>query len=254
MWDDPSGRSTTRWASATGTRRPSATTTSGGCRRPTTRSAAPTRSTATSATGPCSARPRPGRRSARTSRAATRRRSRCASRCSRRAHPPFANRCLLAGRAHLRPRGHAPAGNLLDGRSRSASIPRPSGATTSSSGRPSCTWRSRPAACRPGLPHTDPAFYLQKAAHWANAYIAGPGDAADTLNLYDVSGLAHYDLYRAITPAGNPPGLEVTQAQLLADLKKATRRRHRAGRRPTRSGSASPGRSGTPPRTAPGCR
>ena len=38
------------------------------------------------------------------------------------------------------------------------------------------------------------------------------------MNLYDVSGLAHYELYRAITQAGNPPGLEVTQAQLLADL------------------------------------
>src|SRR5207249_4879685 len=25
-----------------------------------------------------------------------------------------------------------------------------------------------------GLPHTDPAFYLAKAAHWANAYITGP--------------------------------------------------------------------------------
>jgi endoglucanase len=73
----------------------------------------------------------------------------------------------------------------------------------------------------PGLPHTDPLFYLQQAAHWANAYIASPDDAADTLNLYDVSGLAHYDLHRAIAQAGNPSGLEVTQAQLLADMKKA---------------------------------
>src|SRR5215510_11556426 len=71
-----------------------------------------------------------------------------------------------------------------------------------------------------GLPHTDPLFYLGQAAHWANAYITGPNDAADTLNLYDVSGLAHYELYRAIAQAGNPAGLEVTQAQLLADLKK----------------------------------
>ena len=71
-----------------------------------------------------------------------------------------------------------------------------------------------------GLPHTDPAFYLQKAATWANAYITGPNDAADTLNLYDVTGLAHYELYRAITQAGVPSGLAVTQAQLLADLKK----------------------------------
>jgi endoglucanase len=34
------------------------------------------------------------------------------------------------------------------------------------------------------------SYYLQQAAQWANAYITGPGDAGDTLNLYDVSGLA----------------------------------------------------------------
>ena len=72
----------------------------------------------------------------------------------------------------------------------------------------------------PGLPHTDPLAYLKKAAHWAHAYIAGPNDAADTLNLYDVSGLAHFELFRAIVRAGNPPGLEVTKAALLADLAK----------------------------------
>jgi endoglucanase len=71
-----------------------------------------------------------------------------------------------------------------------------------------------------GLPHTDPTFYLQKAATWANAYITGPNDAADTLNLYDVSGLAHFELYRAIVLAGNPSGLATSEAALLADLKK----------------------------------
>ncbi len=72
----------------------------------------------------------------------------------------------------------------------------------------------------PGLPHTDPLFYLQKSAHWANTYATGPFDATDTLNLYDVSALAHYELHRAITQAGNPAGLEVTQAALVADIKK----------------------------------
>jgi endoglucanase len=36
-----------------------------------------------------------------------------------------------------------------------------------------------------------------------------------------VSGLAHFDLHRAIGQAGNPAGLEVTPAELVADLKKA---------------------------------
>ena len=64
------------------------------------------------------------------------------------------------------------------------------------------------------------SYYLQQAASWANAYITGPNDAADTLNLYDVSGLAHFELYRAITLAGNPSGLATTQSALLADLQK----------------------------------
>ena len=70
------------------------------------------------------------------------------------------------------------------------------------------------------VPHTDPLVYLRSAAHWANAYITGPNDATDTHNLYDVSGLAHFELYRALAQAGNPSGLETSQAALLADLKK----------------------------------
>jgi endoglucanase len=72
----------------------------------------------------------------------------------------------------------------------------------------------------PGLPHSDSMFYLTTAANWAHAYITGPNDAADSLNLYDVSGLAHFELYRALAAAGNPTGLAVTQTTLLADLKK----------------------------------
>jgi endoglucanase len=72
----------------------------------------------------------------------------------------------------------------------------------------------------PGLPHSDPMFYLQKAAQWANAYITGPNDAGDTLNLYDVSGLAHFELANAITRAGNPAGLATSVAALTADIKK----------------------------------
>ncbi len=78
----------------------------------------------------------------------------------------------------------------------------------------------QPGTLPAGLPHTDPMFYLTAAANWAHAYITGPNDATDTLNLYDVSGLAHYELHRAIALAGNPSGLAVSQAALLADLQK----------------------------------
>jgi len=64
------------------------------------------------------------------------------------------------------------------------------------------------------------SYYLQQAATWANAYITGPNDAKDTLNLYDVTGLAHFELWRALALAGNPSGLATTQAALVADLQK----------------------------------
>jgi len=69
-----------------------------------------------------------------------------------------------------------------------------------------------------GLPHTDASFYLRAAAHWANAYLNTAKDT-DTLNLYDVGSLAHFELYRAVSAAGQPNGLEVSQARLLAALK-----------------------------------
>jgi endoglucanase len=70
------------------------------------------------------------------------------------------------------------------------------------------------------LHHTDSAFYLRAAAHWAHAYITGPNDAGDTLNLYDVSGLAHFELFRAIADADHPANLQVSQADLLGDMRK----------------------------------
>jgi endoglucanase len=71
-----------------------------------------------------------------------------------------------------------------------------------------------------GIPHRRSRYYLRRAARWAHAYIHGPNDAADTLNLYDVSGLGHYDLVRAIRASGHPRGLAVSSAALLADLRR----------------------------------
>jgi endoglucanase len=70
------------------------------------------------------------------------------------------------------------------------------------------------AALPAGLAHTDPNFYLGSAATFAQGYITNVYEqgATDTLNLYDVSGLAHYELYRAFEKAGAPKGLAITQA------------------------------------------
>jgi endoglucanase len=134
-------------------------------------------------------------------------------------NPTYANQCLLSAEHIFALANTNPSGNLLT--------------VAPYSFYPETEWRddlefgatelyfalasgNLPA----GLPQTDPLFYLQSAAHWAHAYITGPNDAADTLNLYDVSGVAHYELYHALAQAGNPGGLEVTQADLLSDLKK----------------------------------
>jgi endoglucanase len=74
----------------------------------------------------------------------------------------------------------------------------------------SCNAKDLPA----GLTHTNPLDYLKLAAQYAQGYITNvytPG-YADTLNLYDVSGLAHFELFRAIQDAGNPSGLAISQS------------------------------------------
>ena len=60
--------------------------------------------------------------------------------------------------------------------------------------------------------------YLTQAATWASDYISDDS-GQDTLNLYDVSALAHGDLVAAIKDAGSPSGLAVTSAGLIANLK-----------------------------------
>jgi endoglucanase len=74
-----------------------------------------------------------------------------------------------------------------------------------------------------GLPVTSPGHYLDAAARWARAYLLHANKVGyDSLNLYDVSGLAHYELHRAIAQAGNPTGLAVSQANLLNDCTSIT--------------------------------
>jgi endoglucanase len=71
-----------------------------------------------------------------------------------------------------------------------------------------------------GLPQTNPLHYLRRAAKFAKHYITNIYAAGytDTLNLYDVSGLAHFELYRALQMAGDPAGLEVSQSSIRKQL------------------------------------
>jgi endoglucanase len=132
-------------------------------------------------------------------------------------NPTLANECILQAEHIFDLANTAPSGNLLT--------------TAPYDFYPENEWRDdlelgatelyfavQRGKLPPGLPHTDPMYYLTAAAKWAYAYIHGPNDLTDTLNLYDVSGLAHFELYRAMTLAGNPKGLAVSQTDLLNDI------------------------------------
>jgi len=71
-----------------------------------------------------------------------------------------------------------------------------------------------------GLPHTNAMDYLAQAATFAHNYITRiyNNGFTDTLNLYDVSGLAHFELYRALDMAGNPQGLAVSESRIRTQL------------------------------------
>src|SRR5579884_3391671 len=71
--------------------------------------------------------------------------------------------------------------------------------------------------------------YLRLAARWAKDYISGPNDGCDSLNLYDVSGLADAELASALPR--HDSGLRVGRPALVQDLARLLA----AGRRQSRS-------------------
>jgi endoglucanase len=73
-------------------------------------------------------------------------------------------------------------------------------------------------ALPPGLPVRSATVYLRDAARWAHQWATGPQATADTLNLYDVSALADYELAGAIS-AEHGSGLAITRAGLIAHLR-----------------------------------
>jgi endoglucanase len=73
--------------------------------------------------------------------------------------------------------------------------------------------------------------YLARAARFAARYDKLPARDKDTLNLYDVAGLAHYELSRALALAGDPGGLATTRPRLLRALTARVRAAQRIARR-----------------------
>ena len=70
-----------------------------------------------------------------------------------------------------------------------------------------------------GLPHREPAYYVAQAATWAKAYLRRGPSVSEGLNLYDVSGLADYDLVRAMRAGADERGLAAGEAETLGGLR-----------------------------------
>ena len=133
--------------------------------------------------------------------------------------PELASRCLLSAEHIFELANTDPQGNLLT--------------TIPFDFYPESEWRddlelgateladalSSGAALPAGLPHTQPLFYLEDATHWASEYLTHNGEGGEGLNLYDVSGLADFELARALRQAGDPPGLALSEARLIAGLR-----------------------------------
>jgi endoglucanase len=70
----------------------------------------------------------------------------------------------------------------------------------------------------PDLPHRDLYVLIEDGSKWANSYMAQRTAGEDTLNIYDVAALAHFDLYRAMVASGHLNDLYTNAADLRNDL------------------------------------
>ena len=111
-------------------------------------------------------------------------------------NPPYANQCLVSAEHVFDLANTAPASLLTV--SPNSFYPETEWRDDLELGATELYFALQPGNPPAGLAHTDTMFYLTAAAKWANAYITGPNDAADSLNLYDVSALAHFELHRAL--------------------------------------------------------
>ena len=62
-------------------------------------------------------------------------------------------------------------------------------------------------------------MYLHDAARWAKGYIAAPESGVDTLNLYDVSALADFELVNQLRLQSSDDSYDVTGDDLIQDIR-----------------------------------
>ncbi len=133
--------------------------------------------------------------------------------------PAYANQCLLAAEHVFDLADTSPSGELL--------TTAPHGFYDESEwrddmelGATELFFAVRNGPLPTGLSHTDPMFYLKAATTWAAAYMKSDTRSSG-FSVYDVGGLAHFELCRALALAGNPSGLAVSRSDLINDLKRS---------------------------------
>ena len=133
------------------------------------------------------------------------------------ADPAFADRCLLAGQ-HIFDLADTDPDRLLTF-SPFAYYPETEWRSDLELGAAELYRATAAAGVPSDLPHPDPSYYLEQAADWARAYLTEE-DHGDTLNLYDVSAIAHAELIRSLDEAGDPDGLAIDRDALMDDLER----------------------------------
>lgn len=133
--------------------------------------------------------------------------------------PAYARRCLVAGqqlyaRADTTPRGHLATSQPFTYYPETVWLDDMAlGATE--------LYSATQLLGGAGLPQPDPYPYLNDAGRWVDRYMSSPADGTDSLNLYDVSALAQYDLAKILAPGPPPVGevdVSTAPAALIHDL------------------------------------
>jgi endoglucanase len=127
----------------------------------------------------------------------------------------YANQCLVAAEHIFDLADTAPAGELLTAAPHDF-YPEADWRDDLEFGATELFFATRQGDLPSGLPHSDPSFYLQAAAEWANAYMQSKEDKQDWSF---VDHLAQFELWRALGVASDTKGLAVSQTDLVNDLR-----------------------------------
>jgi hypothetical protein len=143
--------------------------------------------------------------------------------------PPYAQRCLDAGES------------LYDAAAKSWTGPLAGSVPRSYYSQPE--WRadmelaaielhlSTRALGAPDPPHSGMDDYLQQATFWADQYTSSSRAGQDSLNIYDLSGIAHFDLYREMVATGHTTDLFTNARDVLGDMRDQLRLGRKLGGR-----------------------